>query len=571
MTKNICTAVANLPQHLITSAIAHEALKTGDVSVLDHLPAEYLTAPNVLALVGQSKYSWSGFSLDSIPQSAQTYDVCFEAVKMKTKNFSHVPTHIVDEKIVALVIKDITSHIYLLPKIPQLIWDKEMLYSGLTRLNSSGRGYGRSGHSCEEIKLMQIFLAHAPKSLLNRVFYVGLFSTSLPTDIITKLIPQRYKQGDYYIKVAEKDLSKVPVERYTKKLFLIALHNRTVSTYDLFHKEQIKDKFLSLLDDILADTVVQKSPTSFKLLPKEFRTVTRLKLAIESLTEELRYNDRDIIGPDDINLLTPSICKACAKKDKYYPKFSANVWTPDFVTYCSKHGKSMNWFEQMPMELQTKDTAEAYFEEYSYHAKYIRPDLISEQMAIKLHRDSINGNSYRSGSDRKHEAIPAHYFSNFTNMTGLPDNFFGGETTLNGLRENRKNYSYCKVGDHYLGIYKRSDYNNAPMFIFMTRRTPGYIQPVKVFDKCIQTYHTTWLEKMIADFDLQFEKPIVTKELKLYQINLYYNIMHVEKHKGYDIYVNRLLGGVAGYTASTDGNIIHKNTIDEIKEYIDTK
>jgi len=52
---------------------------------------------------------------------------------------------------------------------------------------------------------------------------------------------------------------------------------------------------------------------------------------------------------------------------------------------------------------------------------------------------------------------------------------------------------------------------------------------------------------------------------------LYYGTGHIEKYKGCDIYANNLLGGITGYATSIDDNIIHRSTIDEIKEHIDTK
>ena len=60
----------------------------------------------------------------------------------------------------------------------------------------------------------------------------------------------------------------------------------------------------------------------------------------------------------------------------------------------------------------------------------------------------------------------------------------------------------------------------------MTRVTSRYEKPEKVFDVVIGTYHKTWLEKLVADNDSEFEKPKVDKSLKDVQAVCYYGVEH---------------------------------------------
>ncbi len=212
----------------------------------------------------------------------------------------------------------------------------------------------------------------------------------------------------------------------------------------------------------------------------------------------------------------------------------------------------------MPANLQTRDIVFKALDKCLSNLPYVRPELISLEQAQEMFRDS----------EYTHEHIPEHFYSEFTGQTGLPKEFFGGEVSFQSLRMNKGNFRYCKLGDCYLGCHKYDRYSS-PMYLIMTRRTPHSIRPEVVFDRTIGTYHTTWLEKLIADYDPCFSKPAIPKGLKEYQVNAYYGIEKVDTYKGLTIYRNTLFSTGINYAVKIDGIIRNFNEIDDLKETID--
>lgn len=49
-------------------------------------------------------------------------------------------------------------------------------------------------------------------------------------------------------------------------------------------------------------------------------------------------------------------------------------------------------------------------------------------------------------------AIPGHFLTEFCRQTGLPEKFYGGETTMLSLKNSRDDYTYCKVGNTCLAF-----------------------------------------------------------------------------------------------------------------------
>ena len=55
-------------------------------------------------------------------------------------------------------------------------------------------------------------------------------------------------------------------------------------------------------------------------------------------------------------------------------------------------------------------------------------------------------------------AIPGHFLKEFCRQTGLPEKFYGGETTMLSLKNSRDDYTYCKIGNTCLAFYLKEQY-----------------------------------------------------------------------------------------------------------------
>lgn len=212
----------------------------------------------------------------------------------------------------------------------------------------------------------------------------------------------------------------------------------------------------------------------------------------------------------------------------------------------------------MPKHLQTPDVVYKALEGNAGCLAHARPELISLEQAQKLFRQS----------EYTHKYIPERFYMDFVEQTGLPKDFFGGETDFHSFKESKKKHTYCRLGHCYLGFYQ-CEYYGSPARLIMTRRTPHSIRPETVFDRTIGTYHSTWLEKLIADYDPCFTKPAIAKGLKEYQINGYYYVEKMETYKAHTIYVNILLGERVSYSVKINGRVKFSHQINNLKEVID--
>lgn len=559
----IYKAIANLPEELITPEIAAAGIEEGNIELLDYLPHKYLTGEVILGIINKNEksYSWHSFELSSIPVELRTQEVSDFAVNKDLKNFPDVPAEYRSRLMLEKIVGDIDKGIRYLNLVPETLWDTTLAYAGINdayschsqSYNSRGRYYS-SGTN--DIKMVQVFLTFVPAAIKNRQFYYGLLAnTKLSPEHIDLIIPSKHKLRPYYLQMATRKFSLIPEEHYSHEIFMAAMtENSRTSVSDLF-SERIKLHLFDCMDDDMADRVITVSAESFKNLPKNFQTSKRLILAIDSFSGNYGYN---LVSDSHRHLFTQSVCRAFIRQDKDYPEFPKTMWTPDFVEYCLQHGQSFKWFQQMPAHLQTRDIVFKALDKCLSNLPYARPKLISLEQAQEMFRDS----------EYTHKHIPEHFYSEFAEQTGLPKAFFGGEVSFQALRVNKGNNRYCKLGDCYLGCHKYDRYGS-PMQLIMTRRTPYSIRPVVVFDRTIGTYHATWLEKLIADYDPCFSKPAVPKGLKEYQVNAYYGIEKIDTYKGLTIYRNTLLGAGINYTVKTGGIIRNSNEINDLKEIID--
>lgn len=558
----IYKAIANLPQELITPEIAAAGIEEGDIKLLDHLPHKYLTSEIILGIIkkNENSYSWQSFELSSIPVELRTQEVSDFAVNKDLSNFPDVPAEYRSQLMLKKIVSDIDKGIKYLHLMPETLWDTSLAYAGVNdayschsqSYNSRGRYY-TSGTN--DIKMVQAFLTFVPEAIKNRQFYYGLFTnTKLASEHIDLITPLKHKSRPYYLQMATREFSLIPEKHYCYEIFMAAMAENSQTHISTLLSDPIKSYMLACMDDTMADRVVTVSAGNFKDLPQNFQTSKRLILAIDSFTGSYGYN---LVDNSYRHLFTKSVCQAFIRKDRDYPEFPKTIWTPDFVEYCLQYGSSFNWFKQMPAHLQTRDIVYKALDKCLSNLPCVRPELISLEQAQEMFRDS----------EYTHQHIPEHFYTDFIEQTGLPKGFFGGETSFQSLRSNKGNYRYCKLGHCYLGIYQHERYGS-PSRLIMTRRTPYSMRPEVVFDRTIGTYHSTWLEKLIADYDPCFTKPVIAKGLKEYQVNAYYGIEKVENYKGLTIYRNTLLGAETGYVAKINGVITHYSTINDLKETI---
>lgn len=566
MKKEICIAVENLPEELITPEIAAAAIKEGNVKLLDYLPHKYLTGEVIIRIITkkESSYRWDSFSLGSIPKNLRTQTVCDYAVGKSLDNFPFVPQECRNLNMLEKMVDSADRTLKYLHLFHESKWNTDIVYKGINDIYIvSTSNYGRRGayHGCStstNIKNVQVFLSFVPRSLKTKAFYMGLFSTQLSPNDINVITPDRYKKRAYYIQIAKKEFSLVPAQVYEYDIFMEAISHGQISFRPSYYNQpklskELQETIFSVMDDAMADKIIEVEPDVFKVLPEKFQTSKRLITAIK---KEERGNL--MIDESYHHLFTKEVCKTYILKNKDMPKLPQSIWNQDFVDYCMKHGTSFNWFEQMPKHFQTREMVSKVLDYSSHHLSQVRPELISLEQAQELYRD----NEYH----RKN--IPQHFIREFMEETGLDEKFFGGDLPFSRWREDRKNYTYCRLGHSYIGFYTTSCYRDADHYLIMTRRTPQSIKPEVVSNTKIGTYHTTWFEKMIADYDRQYTKPTVAKKLKELQINPYYALESVETAKGMTIYRNTLLDETINFTALVNGSVASSSTLDGLKDKI---
>jgi hypothetical protein len=219
-----------------------------------------------------------------------------------------------------------------------------------------------------------------------------------------------------------------------------------------------------------------------------------------------------------------------------------------------ENGKSFHWFTQIPQCLQTQEIVNAAVNYWSYYVQYAHPAFINSHLAMQLFRERSDVKKY----------LPEKYFTDFMQTTGLPEEFFGGETTFMKLKNEKKDYTWCQIGNSYIGFYQRGSYSNSASFVIMTRASAGDGQPEVIFNRRVGSFHKSWLEKMIADYDSCFIKPVAGKTLKEVQVNLYCGVEPAGVKDGIEIFRSAFMGETVGFTGRKGGKIIHCETKEEV-------
>jgi hypothetical protein len=566
---DVYKAIKHLPESLITPEIYEAGIREGKIELLNILPEKYLTDGNINKILDKSEksYSWEEFSLAVIPVQGRSAKVCEAAVKKSLKNFPEVPENLRSNNMLLQIMQSAEKHIHYLTMAPVAAWDENAVYKGISSIYGSGNNnsYGRYGFSNStdkkpQMRLIQVFLAYVPENLKTKPFYLGLFCTSMHVKDVDFLTPKKYKDNGYYIEMGKREIAAVPMDKLSYPVIKEALLSDKNHISDFLNREKgIKESMLAIMDDEMADIVIKKSPTNYDGLPEKFHSKDRMILALDNVESS---KAKHIYSRFDAEKFDDDICRAIIRKDSYdCPSFARKIWTKDFTGYCLENAKSHYWFKKMPVELQTQEMADTILGACISKIEYVRPQFITYDMAVEAYgvKDSWRG------THTLEEYIPKHFFEDFIMDTGLPKEFFGGECTYPELKEKRNNHTYCRVGDCYLGFFVDRDGRVKYNRLMMTRRTPLQIKPSVVFSRIVGAFHKTWLEKLIADNDPKFVKPVPAKGLKARQINPYLDVRPVDTLDGVKIYGHTLLGETALFTAETDERAYEAGTLEEMK------
>lgn len=564
---SICTAIANLPVSLLTSEIIKAGVEEGNIRLLDCLPVEFMTMENIQRILQKSGGGWSSFSLSRLPVDKRSQEVCNVAVEKDIDNLPEVPYTLRNQNMLKVLMGSLKNHMHYLVLIPSCCWNVEAVYKGIRNLFSGNSSYdyrrGRYNHygSSEyekrsALEKTQVLLSFVPRTIKNRAFYRGLLSLSgLSVEAAIELIPKCHKQGEYHKLLAMQRPELVSVDKYTLDMFMAVLGPKSkINVYHFPAKSDILAKMKTVMNDALADLIIAETPLYFNDLSKDYQTVPRLLQVLDNCKD--KPNFYHFVQGVDKSLLTRTVCQKFVKQTTTYPEFPQEIWNEAFVKHCFEHDKTYSWFEQIPRKLQTPEIVSAALEHSLRNIEYAEPKFVTYEVACKLNLE-VNKDSYMKGLKKY---IPAVYYENFQEMTGLPVEFMGGECSFSQLRENRPNFSYCQLGYMCIGFYEKESYPSKYGLLILTRRTPMSIRPQVIFNRAIGTYHKTWLEKMLADYDSSFVKPTVGKELKEYQTNSYYNVKYLETIAGQKVYANLLMGEPVCYVARTSDGLIYRST-----------
>ena len=532
MYKSIKVALEYLPEEFVTQEMVNEAVKCKDVEVLSYIPQRFLNTQLIEQVIANCDNCWHSFKLKHIPEECRTESVCAYAVKKSWRNIYAVPTHIMTREMALKVVQNCAGDLDILSAIPAHIWDNELAIEAMVSLIGNVH---RIGDYTNAIMRVEIVLGYLPASLKTQELFTAMLQReALDVLCVDRATPTKFKNKLYYQYLAKRDLSMVPHKYISYEVLYAAVfseHNNKV------HNEYVLGHYLHLLDDRLADQLVRRYAYVFKALPDKFRTAKRLVLALDSSSRD-SYTLINTEDSKDSRLLTAEVCKAFVRRGGSCPTFPQKVWTRKFVEYCEENCKSYQWFEQMPTGFQTPKNTQAAFEYNTYNIRYFAKRFITPEMAKRVYRE----NYYNCW-------VPKHFISEFVKQTGLSEKFYGGERSLLTLKNNHEDYTYCKIGNTYIGFYYTDKYNPNTARLIMTRAESRYCKPSRVFECSVSTFHRTWLEKIVAENDPLFEKPKVDKSLRAVQALGYYGVEKIKDIKRTEIFRNTFLGETIGYCA----------------------
>lgn len=552
--KDIVEAIANLPEELLTDEIVQAAAGEHDPKLLHYLPERYRT-PELIERIfdADTPTGWQYWDLEYIPQECRTYNICLRAVDNNRNNLRHVPEPLRSGEILK---KALTGRgvLHLLDLIPQAAWTKELACHVLRHNAPGAQSWNRTDDKAGQERIVQIILSFIPKRIRNATFYRTLLQKQiLPIATLQRLTPHGFRTRRYQLTLAALDYTQVPVEKYDYGLLRTAMFSDKNTIGRMMDSEAMREKILSLLTDELADRIASESPYDFRKLPERFRTSERLLLAVERCSKRRYYND-SLVGGEDRRLLTREVCEAFVRRGFDIPELPQEVWTEDFVAYCLEHGPSFEWIRQTPRHLITWEIGTRVYEKHPDLVGYLPRRYLTPERTRKLCR------KMPSLKDK----LPRHHFTEFSKQTGLSEEFYGGEVSFAELKNDRREFSYCRIGNAYIGLYRTGRYSPADTLLIMTHAAKSYIPAEQVFCHRIDSFHKTWLEKTVAGHDPQFRKPKVPAALKDVQSLCYYDVKPVRTVLGTAFYRNTFMGQTVGYCIRRAGITYHDNDFDAL-------
>ena len=437
---NIVSAIEWLPDYLFTEEIVEAAVESKEIEVLSHIPGRFLTPERIERIIAGSTDNWHSFELRNIPEACRSGAVCDYATRKKTKNITAVPEAMVTRGMAEAVIRNGRGDFDILAFIPERLWDAQLAYSAL-------RSYIYDPYYTDSrtdaVMKTELILGYVPIGVKTQEFYYGMLDqVKISSTVTDAVVPPRFKNAAYYRKMAEHDLSLVPTRLYSYEILHAAVCS--VEGKNFITDPQFFKPLSAYLDDMLVDRLMEKHPYMFGELPKRFKTPERLVIAINNSKRETNcYID----GETEQSLLTAEVCKAFVRRNGNCPTFPEKVWTQKFVDYCMEYGTCFRWFRQMPKEFQTSANTQAAYDYSHHHICDFAKRFITPQMAKECYRES----SYA-------RAIPGHFLTEFCRQTGLPEMFYGGESTMLSLKNSRADYTYCKIGNTCLAFYLKEQY-----------------------------------------------------------------------------------------------------------------
>lgn len=558
MRDKLTNAVGCLPEKFITTGLVMEAAKEHNPELLNKLPAKYLTEDIINEVfAGKPENYWWKCDLSRIPVEYRTPDICKKALKCSMDNLPYVPADYMDDDIIKKIISS-SNELQNLSYVPQALWNGELVFKAL---NASGITYKsfryEDRHQQEKIRHhVQIILSFVPEEIKTQSFYFDFFGKNYAPEIIDLLTPEKFKGKNYYRNMSKLDLDRVPVKKITYDIMLGMISKDSQTTpRKIFNNDEVREHFLGMIDDTLADTLIIHDTDFFSRLPEKFQTQERMILAIRTAAAN-KENFSRCYYPE--KLLTRKVVKEFIKCgiNVEIPK---EFWDEKLASFCFEQGKeSYFWFKQMPPKFQTREMVTAAVNNSYGNLEHALKKHISKDITVKVIRDSIEESGYRRGYYTKY--LPVNHFTEFRKKTGLSENFMGGEVDFITLKNQRAFFSYCRLGNLFLGLHNGGEWYERKYHLVITR-VEKEKEPEVLFDSRITTFHKTWLEKSIAESDPCFTKPVVDPSLKDVQGVSYYGMEFIENTDGFNVYRNTFYGITVGYCVKKDGLTCHADTV----------
>lgn len=221
MHNDIISAIQALPEHLFTPEIARAAIESNNIDALNYIPSRFLTMEMVESLIENNMKTWSSFDLTRLPVEWRTREICEFAFKNNVNNIKAFPEKFISREIAKTVASCGSGQFNILSYIPASLWDAELAYIALNNKTVSG-SYKVDNEG--DYRRMQVVLRYVPERVKTKSFYLGMFrELKAECNVLSMLIPNKYKNKTYYMELAKRDLSLVPEQYISYEALYYAL------------------------------------------------------------------------------------------------------------------------------------------------------------------------------------------------------------------------------------------------------------------------------------------------------------------------------------------------------------